>query len=309
MHSLTSIEDFIRWGASRFAEAGLFFGHGTENALDEAAALVLHALHLPPDLPASWFNSRVTSVERERILDLIQRRIALRIPLPYLTGEAWFAGMRFHVNEAVLIPRSPIAELIENRFTPWIDPTRVARILDLCCGSGCIGIAAAAYLPESRVDLVDISADALQVARNNAKTHRLQERVEIRQSDLFEALPAEKYDLILSNPPYVGAQEMAELPAEYRHEPDLALRANDDGLEVVKRLLRQVPDFLAPRGILIVEVGNSAESLLEHYPDIPFVWPEFEQGGEGVFLLSAEDLAEYAHRFNHRTVRERVDKQ
>ncbi|MCU7904287.1 MAG: 50S ribosomal protein L3 N(5)-glutamine methyltransferase [Candidatus Thiodiazotropha sp. (ex Epidulcina cf. delphinae)] len=309
MQSLTSIEDLIRWGASRFAEAGLFFGHGTDNALDEAAALVLHALHLPSDLPAGWFSSRVTSVERKRILDLIQRRIELRIPLPYLTGEAWFAGLRFDVNEHVLIPRSPIAELIENRFTPWIDPTRVARILDLCCGSGCIGIAAAAYLPESRVDLVDISADALQVAQNNVVTHRLQERVEICRSDLFEALPAEKYDLILSNPPYVGAQEMATLPEEYRHEPDLALRANDDGLEVVKRLVKQAPNFLAPRGILIVEVGNSAASLLERYPDMPFVWPEFEHGGEGVFLLSAEDLAEYAHRFNHRTVREGVDDQ
>jgi ribosomal protein L3 glutamine methyltransferase len=292
VQTLISIADFIRWGASRFSEAKLFFGHGTDNALDEAAALVLGALYLPPDLPASWFNSRLTADEREKVLALIQRRIDERMPLPYLLGEAWFAGMRFHVNEQVLIPRSPIAELIEAGFAPWLEPSPAPQILDLCCGSGCIGIAAAAYLTDSRVDLVDISAGVLQVAKQNIAEYGLQERVTIYQSDLFEALPTKQYDLIVSNPPYVGAAEMGELPDEYRHEPVLALQADENGLEIVKRILKQARRYLSPRGILIVEVGNSARLLAQHYPGIPFVWLDFERGGEGVFLLSAADLAE-----------------
>lgn len=292
MQTLVSIADFIRWGASRFTEAGLFFGHGTDNALDEAAALVLGALHLPPDLPSSWFDSRLTADERERVLDLITRRIEARVPLPYLLGEAWFAGMRFHVNEQVLIPRSPIAELIERGFSPWLEPSSELHVLDLCCGSGCIGIATAAYLPDSQVDLVDISADVLEVARKNVSEHGLQDRVAIYRSDLFEALPLKPYDLILSNPPYVGEAEMRELPQEYRHEPVLALQANQNGLEIVQRILEQAKRYLSPRGLLIVEVGNSARLLMDRYPQMPFVWLDFERGGEGVFLLSAADLAE-----------------
>ncbi|MCU7877481.1 MAG: 50S ribosomal protein L3 N(5)-glutamine methyltransferase [Candidatus Thiodiazotropha sp. (ex Lucinoma borealis)] len=295
MQSLKSIQDFIRWGASRFTEAKLFFGHGTDNALDEAAALVLQALYLPPDLPSSWFSTRLTTEERNRVFDLIQRRIEKRIPLAYLMGEAWFAGMRFHVNEQVLIPRSPIAELIEKEFSPWVDPLGVTHVLDLCCGSGCIGIAAAAYLPESQVDLVDISSEALQVARKNVSEHGLEERVTVCQSDLFDSLPTKKYELILSNPPYVGSAEMAGLPEEYQHEPVLALKANDDGLEIVQTILKQAKDYLTPQGVLIVEVGNSAEMLAERYPDIPFVWLDFERGGEGVFLLTAQDLAKYTN--------------
>jgi ribosomal protein L3 glutamine methyltransferase len=292
VQTLISITDFIRWGASRFSEANLFFGHGTDNALDEAAALVLGALHLPPDLPASWFSSRLTADERERVIGLIQRRIDERMPLPYLLGEAWFAGMRFHVNEKVLIPRSPIAELIAAGFSPWLETSQAPQILDLCCGSGCIGIAAAAYIPGSQVDLVDISSDVLQVAKQNVAEYDLQQRVSIYQSDLFEALPAKQYDLIVSNPPYVGAAEMGELPDEYRHEPVLALQANDNGLEIVQRILKQAKSYLSPKGILIVEVGNSARLLAHHYPELPFVWLDFEHGGEGVFLLSALDLAE-----------------
>ncbi|MES9925424.1 MAG: 50S ribosomal protein L3 N(5)-glutamine methyltransferase [Candidatus Thiodiazotropha endolucinida] len=292
MQTLISIADFIRWGASRFSEANLFFGHGTDNALDEAAALVLGALHQPPDLPASWFGCRLTGDERERVLGLIQRRIDERVPLPYLLGEAWFAGMRFHINEQVLIPRSPIAELIEKGFSPWLGPSAEPRILDLCCGSGCIGIAAAAYLPESHVDLADISAGALAVARQNIAEYGLQERVTLHQSDLFEKLPDKQYDLIVSNPPYVGAAEMEGLPDEYRHEPVLALQANENGLEIVQRILKQAKRHLSPRGIMIVEVGNSAQLLMDSYPEIPFVWLDFERGGEGVFLLSAADLAE-----------------
>ncbi|MEW7990602.1 MAG: 50S ribosomal protein L3 N(5)-glutamine methyltransferase [Candidatus Thiodiazotropha sp.] len=291
MQTLTTIADFIRWGASRFAEARLFFGHGTDNALDEAAALVLGALHLPPDLPASWFGSHLTAAERERVSDLIARRIEERIPLPYLLGEAWFAGMRFHVNERVLIPRSPIAELIERGYSPWLEPA-APQILDLCCGSGCIGIASAAYLPDSQVDLVDISTDVLVVAQQNIAEYGLQARVAVHRSDLFEDLPPKQYDLIVSNPPYVGEAEMEELPAEYRHEPVLALQANENGLEIVQRILRQAGRYLTPQGILIVEVGNSAGLVVDRYPQLPFVWLDFERGGEGVFLLTAADLAE-----------------
>ncbi|MEW8028316.1 MAG: 50S ribosomal protein L3 N(5)-glutamine methyltransferase [Candidatus Thiodiazotropha sp.] len=292
MQTLISIADYIRWGASRFSEANLFFGHGTDNALDESAALVLGALHLPPDLPANWFSCRLTADECERVVGLIQRRIDERVPLPYLLGEAWFAGMRFHVNDQVLIPRSPIAELIEQGFSPWLAPSAEPQILDLCCGSGCIGIAAAAYLPESHVDLVDISSGALEVAEKNIAEYGLQERVALHRSDLFETLPVKRYDLIVSNPPYVGAAEMAHLPDEYRHEPVVALHANENGLEIVQRILKQAKRYLSPRGILIVEVGNSALPLVDSYPEIPFVWLDFERGGEGVFLLSAADLAE-----------------
>ncbi|MES9991684.1 MAG: 50S ribosomal protein L3 N(5)-glutamine methyltransferase [Candidatus Thiodiazotropha sp.] len=291
MQTLTTIADFIRWGASRFAEARLFFGHGTDNALDEAAALVLGSLHLPPDLPSNWFGSCLTTAERERVIDLIERRIEERIPLPYLLGEAWFAGMRFHVNERVLIPRSPIAELIERGYAPWLEPAS-PQILDLCCGSGCIGIATAAYLPDSQVDLADISADVLLVAQQNVAEYDFQDRVSIHRSDLFEALPQKQYDMIVSNPPYVGETEMGELPAEYRHEPVLALQANENGLEIVQRILQQAARYLTPQGILIVEVGNSAQLVMERYPQLPFTWLDFERGGEGVFLLTAADLAE-----------------
>lgn len=293
LQSLSTISDFIRWGASRFNEAGLFFGHGTDNAIDEAAALVLYALHLPHDLHASWFQSRLTAEERDRVLGLIHRRIEKRFPLPYLTGEAWFAGLRFTVNSHVLIPRSPMAELIESGFSPWLDAEHVGRVLDLCCGGGCIGIATAVYLPDSQVDLVDISTQALAVSEENIQEYDLSDRVHTIQSDLFKSLDSTRYDLIISNPPYVGAEEMAGLPQEYRHEPTLALHAEEDGLDIVKRILRDAPQYLAPDGILIVEVGNSASLLQDTYPNIPFVWLDFEKGGDGVFLLRAEDLAQY----------------
>ena len=294
MQSLSTISDFIRWGASRFHEAGLFFGHGTDNALDEAAALVLHALHMPPDLHASWFQSRLTGEERERVIALIQRRIDERLPLPYLTGEAWFAGLRFLVDTQVLIPRSPIAELIEQGFAPWLAADRIERVLDLCTGSGCIGIATAVYLPESEVDLVDISTAALAVCEKNIQLYDLSDRVKAIESDLFASLPPARYDLIVSNPPYVGASEMSDLPREYHHEPVLALQAEEAGLAIVKRILRDAPRYLAPDGVLIIEVGNSAHLLQETYPEIPFIWLDFANGGDGVFLLRAEDLAQYA---------------
>ncbi|MEJ2620498.1 MAG: 50S ribosomal protein L3 N(5)-glutamine methyltransferase [Candidatus Thiodiazotropha sp.] len=297
MQSLRSITDYIRWTASRFSEAGLYFGHGTDNALDEAAALVLYALHQPPDLPQFWFSSRLTGEEQERVMALVAQRIETRQPLPYLTGEAWFAGLSFRVNEQVLIPRSPIAELIENEFMPWVEPSQLQRVLDLCCGSGCIGIATATYLPDCHVDLADISPAALTVASENVALHGLNQQVTLYESDLFGGLPGVKYDLILSNPPYVGAAEMAELPPEYLHEPNMALEANDQGLEIVKRILNQAPQFLTSDGILVMEVGNSAALLIERYPEVPFVWLDFAKGGEGVFLISAADLSRYAGQF------------
>jgi ribosomal protein L3 glutamine methyltransferase len=295
VQSLTTITDLIRWGASRFNEAGLHFGHGTDNAIDEAAALVLHVLHLPPDLHGNWLQSHVTDQEREQAVLLIRRRIEARVPLPYLTGEAWFAGLRFRVNPHVLIPRSPLAELIEQGFSPWLDADRLERALDLCCGSGCIGIATAVHHPHCRVDLVDISPQALDISRENIHLHAVEDRVETICSDLFSELPIVPYDLILSNPPYVGSAEMAILPDEYGHEPRLALEAEEDGLAIVRRILKQAPDYLAPDGVLIVEVGNTAQLLQETYPEIPFVWLDFTRGGEGVFLLGAQDLAQYAN--------------
>lgn len=297
MQSLNTITDLIRWGASRFNEAGLHFGHGTDNAIDEAAALVLHVLHLPPDLHPNWLQSHVTAEERDQVLSLVGRRIEERLPLPYLTGEAWFAGLRFRVSPDVLIPRSPMAELIEQGFSPWLDGGQLSRVMDLCCGSGCIGIATAVHHPGCEVDLVDISPEALAISRKNIELHCVQDSVRAIQSDLFEAVPSERYDLILSNPPYVGAEEMATLPREYRHEPALALEAAEEGLAIVGRILKQAAAHLAPQGVLIVEVGNSAELLQQRYPQVPFVWVEFDRGGEGVFLLHAQDLAQYADQF------------
>ncbi len=297
MRALTTITDLIRWAASRFAEAGVYFGHGTDNAIDEAAALVLHALHLPSDLHPSWLQSHVTEKERDQVLAIIARRIDERLPLPYLTGEAWFAGLRFRVSRDVLIPRSPLAELIEQSFTPWLDPARLHRALDLCCGSGCIGIATAVYHPDCEVDLVDISPQALEICRENIQLHEVGERVTAIQSDLFSSLADKTYDLIVSNPPYVGADEMASLPPEYHHEPSLALEAEEEGLAVVKRILKRAGDYLAPDGVLIVEVGNSAPLLQATYPEVPFVWLDFARGGEGVFQLNARDLAQYAEQF------------
>lgn len=287
---LQTIRDFIRWAVSRFNENGLHFGHGTDSAWDEAVALVLHTLHLPHDINPAVLDARLTQAEKEKITHLLQRRIAERIPTAYLTHEAWFADMPFYVDERVLIPRSPIAELIKNHFQPWIDADEVMSILDVCTGSGCIAIAAASAFPDAHVDACDISEDALLVAKTNVLRHEMTEQVELFHSDLFNSLPKKTYDIIVSNPPYVDEEDMASLPAEYRHEPVLGLAAGKEGLNIVTRILKDAPRFLNPNGILIVEVGNSEYALREQFPDVPFTWIDFQHSDGGVFLLTAKEL-------------------
>ncbi|MGD8955759.1 MAG: 50S ribosomal protein L3 N(5)-glutamine methyltransferase [Chromatiaceae bacterium] len=291
-NELISMRDWVRWGASCFSAAELSFGHGTQSALDDALALVLHALHLDHTLPADYLAARVTSAEAERIVQLFETRVEQRVPVAYLIGEARFAGLDFFVDENVLIPRSPIAELIEEGFAPWLEPDQVTSVLDLCCGSGCIGIACAYAFPQALVDVSDISPAALEVAARNIERHRLEDRVRALRADVYDGLDGERYDLIVSNPPYVSSAEMATLPAEYRHEPPLALAAGEDGMDIVTQILAGATDYLRPGGILVVEVGASADLLMARYPDVPFLWLDFERGGDGVFLLTAEQLTE-----------------
>jgi ribosomal protein L3 glutamine methyltransferase len=297
VQDLKTARDFVRWGMSLFNAAGLHHGHGLPDAQDEAVYLVLHALHLPHDTPAAYFDTRLTRSERGAVAELLARRVRERLPAAYLTGEAWFAGLPFHVDARVLVPRSPIAELIESRFEPWIDSERVGRILDLCTGSGCIAIASAVAFPEAIVDGSDISADALEVAAANVARHHMQDQVRLVQSDLFAKLRGERYDVIVSNPPYVDAEDMAALPPEFRHEPENALAAGDDGLDLVRTILREARGHLNPGGLLVVEVGNSAAALEDLYPEVPFTWVEFEHGDAEVFVLTAEELEDYSALF------------
>lgn len=291
--TLTTIRDYIRWGASRFTEAKVCFGHGSVTALDEAAAMVLHTVHQPYDLAEPYLETVLTLKERQAVIDIIHRRITERKPAAYLTHEGIFAGLSFYVDERVLVPRSPIAELIEQRFAPWVVEEQVERILDLCTGSGCIAIACAYAFPDAVVDAVDLSTDALDVAEINMDKHQLADSLTLYHSDLFQKLPAAKYDVIVSNPPYVCIEEWEQLPAEFRAEPDMGFKGGLSGLDIVLRILVDANNYLAEQGILVVEVGSSAETLQTRFPNVPFYWLGFERGGDGVFLLTAEQVNQY----------------
>jgi ribosomal protein L3 glutamine methyltransferase len=296
---LVTLRDFLRWITSRFTEANLFYGHGNDDAYNEAMQLILHCLHLPvTEYPEQFIDCRLTHDEKEHILKLVQQRIEKRTPLPYLTNEAWFAGLAFYVDGRVLIPRSPFAELIGDHFQPWLtEPDNVFEILDLCTGSACIAIACAEAFPEAAVDAIDISADAIEVANINIKKYEIEDQVTAIQSDLWQQCPNKKYDLIVSNPPYVGNAEMQTLPDEYRHEPELALEAADNGLAIVEQILLQAADYLSEQGILVVEVGNSDYAVMEKWPDIAFTWLDFENGGHGVFMLDHAQCIEFQQRY------------
>jgi len=286
---LHTIIDLIRYGTSRFNEAGLTFGHSYDNALDEATQLVLHALHLPHDLGPAYGAARLTRGEKEQVLALFQRRIDERVPAAYLTGEAWFAGLSFKSDRRALVPRSPIAELIESGFEPWLAGRGVSRALDLCTGSGCIAIAMGHYNPNWQVDGVDISDDALALAaENKARLHA--DNVTLLKSDLFNGLTGRHYDLIVTNPPYVTNDETDALPREYSYEPELGLRAGDDGLDLVLKILRDAPIHLAEDGLLICEVGESEQHLVKLLPEVDFAWVEFKVGQMGIFAVECREL-------------------
>ncbi|MGI9332747.1 MAG: 50S ribosomal protein L3 N(5)-glutamine methyltransferase [Gammaproteobacteria bacterium] len=287
--SLRTVADMVRFGTSRMEQAGLCHGHGTDNAIDEAMSLTLHALHLSAPLPAEFWSARLTRDERREVCELFTRRIVDRVPAAYLTGHAVFAGLEFKVTPHVLVPRSPIAELIEQRFTPWLDEAKVKRIADVGTGSGCIAIACAMHFPDAKIDAVDISGEALAVAADNVAVHGVAGQVQLVQADLVEGLNG-RYDLIVSNPPYVDAPAMATLPAEFEHEPALGLAAGEDGLDSARRIIDRAASFLREDGLLVVEVGTSRPALERTYPDLPFTWVEFERGGEGVFVLEAAAL-------------------
>lgn len=295
---LVTLRDIIRWGVSRFAEFPLYYGHGMANALDETVFLALSALNLPQNIDMSYFESRLTSTEKTTILELYKQRCEQQLPAAYLVNEAWFAGLKFYVDQNVLVPRSPIAELIENRFEPWVDPENVDSILDLCTGSGCIAIACAYAFHWAEVDAVDLSLPAVEIARKNVINHQLQDQVTVYQSDLFDAVASNTYDIIVTNPPYVDAEDMAILPEEFHKEPEIGLASGDDGLDITRKILQQAAQHLNPGGILVVEVGNSEHALQELLPEVSFYWLEFERGGTGVFLLTYEQLTEYQHLFD-----------
>ena len=286
---LDSILDWIRWGASQFTQAGLYFGHGTDNAWDEAAVLALWAIDQTWDMYEQIKFAKLTSSEKKLVYRLYMRRIHERVPAAYLTGVAWFAELPYKITPDVLVPRSPIAELILNAFSPWLS-VEPRNILDLCTGSGCIGLACAHQFPEAAVMLSDISPKALDVARQNIEFHGLTDRVHAIESDGFKQLPAQKFDLIVSNPPYVDAQDLESMPREYHAEPAIGLASGDDGLDFTRQLLQQAANWLTDDGLLVVEVGNSWVALEQAFPQIAFTWPELENGGHGVFVLNKEQL-------------------
>lgn len=290
LRPLTTIADFVRWGSSEFLRNELEFGHGFPSALDEARYLVLHAVSLPSDWPDAYLDSVLTTAEREQVIRILQLRVDSRRPAAYITRESWFCGLRFYVDERVLVPRSPLGELIANHFEPWIDSGRVSRILDLCTGSGCIAIAAKYQFPEARVAASDVSAAALEVAAKNLALHDLQDQIALYESDLFASIPPGCFDVIVCNPPYVDAEEMHALAEEFRAEPELGLRAGEDGLAVVDRILAAAGSFLDDDGVLFLEVGNSRAAMQRKYEFLALTWVELEYGGGGVCCIEAREL-------------------
>ena len=295
LRRLRLLEDYTSWGARAFERAGLHFGHGTDNAADDSFHLALSVLGWSPK-HIQHHRSRVLSpAQGAKVLAAFRSRIKTRKPVAYLTGKAWFSGLRFTVDETVLIPRSPIAELIVDRFRPWLKQSP-RSVLDLCAGSGCIGIVCAKSFQDARVDLAEIDVGALRVCNLNVRRYRLGRRVQAIQSDLFSALENRRYDLIVSNPPYVPTVEWKNLPAEYRHEPRLALEAGRDGMDIVARILETAADHLNPGGTLVCEIGGSVPQFIKRFPRFPALWPEFEQGGDGVFIISREELRRWQRK-------------
>ena len=292
-NELSTLRDLMRFAVSRFNEAGLFFGHGSDNAWDEAAYLLLHSLNLPLDRLEPFMDARLTGTERTAALKILRRRITERLPAAYLTKEAWLGEYRFYVDERVIVPRSHIAELLSEQLNPWInDPWAVGRVLDMCTGSGCLAILTAEAFPEAMVDAVDLSPDALAVARLNVDNYGLGERIRLIASDAFSAIPGEKYDVIISNPPYVNAESMAVLPEEYRREPLMALASGEDGLDFVRILLKEAAQHLNPEGVLVVEIGHNKDELERAFPRLSFVWLDTSAGDRFVFMLRRKDLGQ-----------------
>lgn len=289
---LAAIADFVRFAATQFHQSDLYFGHGTDNPWDEAVAIVLQMLDLPADYPQSMLGATVLSEEKKHLIQAIKTRVVQRKPLAFITNKAYFAGLEFYVDERVLVPRSPIAELIHNDFYPWLEADN-PKILDLCCGSGCIGLAIAAYIEDAEVTMSDVSEDALTVAEINIERLGLYHKARAVHSDLFDHLEGETFDLIVSNPPYVDEEDLADMPQEYQHEPEIGLGSGEDGLEITRQILENAAYYLSDQGVLIVEVGNSWPALEESLPDVPFNWIEFEQGGDGVFVLTKQQLLEH----------------
>lgn len=281
-----TLEDLLIWAEREFNQADLCFGHGTDNAWDEAVWLALHVLCLRYDTSAEIAEKYLSSAEEQAIVSLVEKRINERIPAAYLTNEIWFAGLSFYIDKRTIIPRSPIAELIINNFQPWLGNKNVLNILDLCTGSGCIAIACAKMFPDAQIDATDISQHALEIAKINIERHQINKQINLIKSDVFNELGNKTYDLIISNPPYVSDKEISELPKEYQHEPNIALAGDgNDGLAIVDRIIRGFPKHLTDNGLLIMDIGNNTENLLHKYPELPFIWPEFANGGDGVFVL------------------------
>ncbi|MFT4058880.1 MAG: 50S ribosomal protein L3 N(5)-glutamine methyltransferase [Legionella sp.] len=290
---LSTVLDFLRFSLSCSINANLYYGHGTDNAWDDMRSLVLRSLSLPYDIEPDLLNGRLTTSEKKHLCQQLEKRINQRVPVPYLIKEAYFCDLPFYVDERVLIPRSPLAELIKNQFAPWIDVEQVHRVLDLCTGSGCIAIACCYAFPDAHVDAVDISNEALAVAHLNREELGVEGQLTLIESDCFDQVPEVKYDLIVSNPPYVSKDEMQTLPDEFRHEPVLALETGNNGLAIVETILKNAHAYLSEHGVLVVEVGNSEEALNDAYPHVPFTWLEMSHGGQGVFLLTKQQLDEY----------------